>query len=350
MIAPQEMTKRLLVNAKWQTHPAPTGVHRYASGLVGAMKHAGLTFELSAPPTTNRWRATLWEQRTLPVIARGFETLLCPANMAPLNLDDSVRLMLTVHCLRFRFHPENYAPSFNRWYNFAIPRLIERADTIFTVSQSQMAEIEQVYPETIGKIAVMPPGVDPSFRPEHSRDSEAPTEPYVVYIGSAAPAKNLRTLLNAFDRMKEPPKLVLIGVDRAQADLICPATLHGRIVPLGHIGNPDRIASLLTHALAMLSPSLYESFGLPCLEAMACGCPVVASDLAAHREVCQGAAVYVEAEDSAGWAEKIAGVVNDPQLRSRMSKDGLRRSRAFDWSKSVSTLINALQRSDKALA
>lgn len=342
------MPNRLLINAKWQAHPAPTGVQRYAQGLIHAMRQGGIQFDEAIPPTTSRWRTTVWEQRSLPNLARNYDTLLCPSNMAPLNLDDSVRLLLTLHCLRFRFHPQNYAPSFVRWYAFAIPRLIERAESVFTVSQAQQTEIESVYPQSVGKIRVMYPGVDRSFRPDHRRDLDAPSEPYLVYIGSAAPAKNLSTLLNAFGELNDAPELVLIGVDRTQADLISPSTLRDRLIPLGHLNDPARISALLAHADALLSPSRYESFGLPCLEAMSSGCPVIASDLPAHREVCQDAALFVDPNDPSAWASAIQLLLSDDSRRARLREAGLARSKQFRWAHAVTTLKQILARSGKA--
>lgn len=342
----QEMPKRILINAKWKINPAPTGVQRYAHALTDAMRNAGIDFDLAIPPSMSRWRATLWEQRALPMMAQRYDALLCPANMAPINLHESVRLLLTVHCLRFHFHPRSYPPSFVRWYKFCIPRLVERADLIFTVSQTQRAELELIFPEAVGKVCVMSPGVDSSFHPHHDRDHEAPSDQYIVYIGSGAPAKNLATLLNAYRLLNEAPKLVLIGVDPAQADLICPSELRGCLVPLGHIQSRERISALLAHAQALASPSLYESFGLPCLEAMASGCPVIASDLAAHREVCKSAARYVDPSDPMAWASAIEMVLGDDHLRAHMRECGLTRSKKFLWANAISTLQHAIAEPD----
>lgn len=350
MVAPQEMPNRLLLNAKWQSNPCMTGVQRYAQGLTEAMQAADMDFDLAVPAHSGSWRETLWEQRSLPNIARRYETLLCPANMAPLQLDKSVRLLLTIHCLRFRFHPANYPASFVRWYNFAIPRLIERAETIFTVSEAQKREIESVYPSANHKVRVMSPGVNAAFHPDHERDPAAPSEPYFVYIGSAAPAKNLKTLLNAYRELDHAHKLVLIGVDQSQIDLICPDQVRGRLIPIGHIADITRISALLAHAVALLAPSHYESFGLPCLEAMASGCPVVASNIPAHREVCQDAAEYADPQNPHEWISHIESVLNNSNRREMMREQGLARVKAYSWSDAVSTLNYVLSHPSKALA
>ncbi len=343
------MPNRLLYSAKWRTQPHPTGVQRYAAGLCAAMKADGLGFDLAQPSSDTRWRSMIWEQRTLPTLARNYDTLFCPANMAPLQLDHSVRLLLTVHCLRFMFHPENYTPPFVRWYTFAMPRLIERAYTVFTVSDAQRAEIESVYPESVGKVSVMPPGVESEFHTHHPRHPLAPAGPYLVYIGSAAPAKNLSTVLNAFRQLDQPPKLVLIGIDAREADLICPASIRHAVRPIGHLSDTSAIAALLANAQALLAPSRYESFGLPCLEAMASGCPVIASDLPAHREVCRGAATYAEHDHPDAWRSAIEGLLNNPSLHTQMREKGLIRSRAFDWQSSIRTLKRVLKSHDEAI-
>lgn len=344
------MQPRLLINAKWRVHPQTTGVQRYAEGLIGAMESSGLDTTLAIPPSPNRWRAMLWEQRTLPKIASGYDALLCPANMAPGQLDPAVRLLVTIHCLRFRFHPESYSPAFVRWYEHMIPRIIERADTILTVSRAQQAEIESQYPASIGKIEQLAPGVDPVFRPGYAPDSTTPAGPYLLFLGSAAPAKNLAMLLRAYAISQDLPPLVLAGVTPREARIICPEGAAERVFAIGHIEDPRRVAALLANAQCLLAPSRYESFGLPCLEAMACGTPVIASDIPAHREVCGNAAQLLPSDVPELWARHIHDLLSDPQLQAERARQGLARSRVYSWSKTVKSLERVVNSGTGALA
>jgi len=339
------MPTRLLVNAKWRVSPRVSGVQRYAEGLAKAIERSNIDAEFAQPAGQGLWKGMLWEQRTLPRLARDFNALLCPANMAPMQLDESTRLMVTIHCLRFRFHPSSYSTAFVRWYKHMIPRAIERADTIFTVSHAQLSEIESVYPSSIGKIQVIYPGLEPVFQPDLPRDPAAPEGAYLICLTAPAPAKNLSTLIRAYASVPGLPPLVLVGVDEREADLICPEAIRIRVIPLGQMNDTTRIAKLIANAELILAPSRYESFGLPCLEAMGCGTPVIASEIPAHREVCRDAAAYAAPDDPVAWGAQIQSVLGDADLQQRMRSAGLRRSRAFRWDTSVKILSRALKAS-----
>ncbi|MAO23080.1 MAG: hypothetical protein CMJ35_02695 [Phycisphaerae bacterium] len=338
------MDDRLLINAKWRVSPRVSGVQRYAEGLARAIDASALPARFVEPPHADRLRTTFWEQNTLTKLARNHGALLCPANSAPLQLDQDIRLLVTIHCLRFHFHPTSYSPAFVRWYRVMIPRVIERANTIFTVSQAQRTEIEGVYPAATGKIQVMSPGLDPEFHPDHERDNAVPEGAYLVAISTPAPAKNLGTLIKAYARCVDLPPLVLIGVSPREADVLCPESVRSRVHALGQIDDSTRIASILAHAQLLLAPSRYESFGLPCLEAMGCGTPVLASDIPAHREVCRSAAAFAEPVNPDAWEEQLVQILADSSRLARMRNAGLTRSRAYRWEPSLRTLERELRR------
>lgn len=337
-----QMPTSLLINAKWRCHRRQTGVQRYASGLLSAMHMSGLSFETAEPDRAGRLSSTLWEQRTLPRIARSYDTLLCPANMAPVHLASETSLIAIIHCLRYRFHPCSYPKSFVRWYERMIPKIIDRADRLLTVSEAQKTEIESVYPQAMGKLGVLYPGLDRRFHPGQGRDVEAPSGQYFVCVTNSTPAKNLSAVLRAYAQVAHLPPLVVIGLTGQEADVMCPAGTRSRVRAMGHLNDQSRIAALLAHAHAAVCPSTYESFGLPCLEAMGCGTPVIASDIPAHREVCRNAAVYVETDDVAGWGERMSQMVSDERLRAQLGAEGQRRSSDFSWDRTVVNLQSEL--------
>ena len=279
--------------------------------------------------------STYWEQRVLPELAKDADLLFCPANAAPMSLSPDIRLVVVVHCLRFLSHPEGYSPLFVRWYKHMIPRVIARADRVLTVSQIECDEIAQKYPEAIGKLGVLPPGLDQAFRPDLQLPDGAPKEPYITCIANATPPKNLATVVRALEDVQIPLRLAVIGVTDRELDIICPAAIRDRVIALGHIQDQQLIASWVSNAAAHLSPSRYESFGLPCLEAMGCATPVIASDIAAHREVCRDAAIYVDPGDHTAWARAITELCVNPNRMDALSKKGLERSRAFSWVRST---------------
>ncbi|MFG0314716.1 MAG: glycosyltransferase family 4 protein [Phycisphaerales bacterium] len=334
---------KLLINAKWRTQRHMSGVQRYAEGLSKAIEGADLDAYWTQPKLGSRLAGIIWEQRTLPRIARSYDALLCPGNMAPSHLHPDTRLMVIVHCLRYRMHPESYSKSFVRWYERMIPRIIHRADHVFTVSECQRTEIEAEYPESFGKISVLRPGLDAAFNPRVTRDPEQPASPYVVAVTSAAPAKNLAMLIRAYADAPQLPQLLLIGVTPTEADVLCPESVRSRVRAMGHICDPDRVASLVAHADLLLAPSRYESFGLPCLEAMGCATPVIASDIPAHREVCAQAARYAHPDDESAWRSVMLELSEDRSMREKLAEAGFERSRQFDWSDTVGELRDVLR-------
>ena len=222
------------------------------------------------------------------------------------------------------------------------PKSIERADTVCTVSNAQGNEIESVYPHAAGKLQVLSPGFDDVFHPDQPRDAQAPDGRYLIYLGSTTPAKNLQTLIKAYELEPALPPLVAVGVSSDDADRICSRSVRTRIHALGHINDPARIASLIAHADALVSPSVYESFGLPCMEAMGCGTPGVASDIPAHREVCEDAAVYVPPSDAQAWAATLSAFLNDSARLTELTHRGRERSMHWSWARSVNPLKEIL--------
>lgn len=323
------------MDAKWKTQPASTGVQRYAQGLTDAVQRAGLPIELAIPGTRGRVAGTYWEQRILPELARGADVLFCPANAAPISLAPNVRLVVVIHCLRYLTHPESYSPLFVRWYKHMIPRVIARADRVLSVSQVECDEIAREFPDVIGKLGLLPPGLDPAFRPDRDRAPQAPSMPYITCISNATSTKNLATIVGALERIIFPLKLVAIGVTSQELDIICPSGVREKVIALGHIEDQDLIASWVSNAIVHVSPSRYESFGLPCLEAMGCGTPVIASDIPAHREVCDDAAIFVNPENPGAWADAMTELCTSPVRRDELSKRGLERSHVFRWDRTA---------------
>jgi glycosyltransferase involved in cell wall biosynthesis len=257
------------------------------------------------------------------------------------------RLVVTVHDVAPLLYPETYTTR-GRWFHGrGLKAAARRADLVITVSRAAADEI--VEHTTIGadRVRVVPNGVDAvDVTPDEVRAAVAGRSltgaPYVLWVGSLEPRKNVAVLVEAFARAVEqaglPHRLALAGpAGWRDHGLVPPAPrlrLGDRLRLLGAVGH-DELAALYTGADLFAFPSRHEGFGLPVLEAMAQGTPVICADIPALREVAGGAAKLVPPDDIAGWADAIGSVLADEAERNRLVAAGRRRAAASSWERTV---------------
>jgi glycosyltransferase involved in cell wall biosynthesis len=295
----------------------PTGLHRVARSFVVAARDAGLDAEVWAPTGTTdaladrliraphgRVGGRVWEQIVLPVAARG-RPIWSLTNTAPLVSPGVV----VVHDLAANIGPEWFAGSM-RTYASTVLASARRARRVITVSKAVRGELidRGVHAD---RIVVVSPEVDPRFAPTAddgvtaARARHGLSRPYALVVGWADPRKDALTAIAAHNRIVDevPHDLVLLGESHPS---FAPVRLAGSpsVRRLGHVPDDDLVA-LLTGAAVLLYPSRYEGFGLPPLEAMACGTPAVASDIPALRESTAGRVRLATPGDVDAWAAAL---------------------------------------------
>ncbi|HVU61365.1 MAG TPA: glycosyltransferase family 1 protein [Mycobacteriales bacterium] len=311
-----------------------TGLHRVARGFVAAAKEAGVDLEVWTPGRVDdpladralrvpggRLGGRLWEQVILPAAAAR-HTIWSLTNTAPLARPGIV----VVHDLAATVGPEWFAGSM-RLYAHSVLTSARRAKHVITVSRAVRSELVA---HGVGeeRITVVSPAVDGRFAPAPSADVErlraslGLDAEYVVMVGWADPRKDVATAVAAHERTvgELPHDLVLVGSGHPTFAPV-PRPSGERIKIVGHASDPDLVA-LLTGAKALLYPSRYEGFGLPPLEAMACGTPAIVSDIPALRESTAGSSARLVApEDAEGWAaalrEGLSGTLTRPSPPTR---------------------------------
>jgi glycosyltransferase involved in cell wall biosynthesis len=262
-------------------------------------------------------RDVAWYLAVLPARARRdrVDVLHCPSFRAPLRA--RVPLVVTVHDLAVFRHPE----AFNRWTRTYSPRLVPRvlaaATRIVAVSDFTRRELVELLRVPDEKIRVVPNGVDDAF----SREGPAAGGDYVLAVGTLEPRKNLQRLVEAARR--SDVELRVVGA-RGWGGVEVGG--HG-VRWLGEVSDAE-LARLYRGALCVAYPSSYEGFGIPVLEAMACGVPVVTTRGTAMEEVADGAAVLVDTSDPGAIA---AGIERAAAERERLVERGVERARAFRW-------------------
>jgi glycosyltransferase involved in cell wall biosynthesis len=299
-------------------------------------------YRIVRPPSVLAHRAGhIWEQALLPTLGRRFGALLSPANAAPLASHNNVVGIFDAAAVR---HPLWYGRTFAAWQRFLLPRLAARAQVLLTASEFGRAELIDVLGASPDRVAVVPLGVDSRFRPDADSSAVAQAlgseRPYVLAVGSLLARKNLTALDETARRLGEQGiDLLVAGGQRGymRGEAIVP----GR--QLGYV--PDRLLpGLLAGALVVVLPSRYEGFGLPCLEAMASGTPVVASNATALPEVCGDAAWLVDPDDREGFAEATVTAATSDSTRRRLRERGLARAAGFTWSRTAEGVDGVMDR------
>lgn len=268
------------------------------------------------------------------------------------------RTVVTVHDMVYRAYPETVRGRTRHMLDLGLVTSMKRADRIVTDSEFSRSEIVKYYPQFAEKIRVVPCGVDlHRFRPEQDagkiaqvREKYGIGETYFLYLGTLEPRKNLVRLIDGYAgyarNFDTPAQLVLAGAKGWLYDEIFARVqtlgLEQRVVFPQYIDSAD-LCALMSGALAFTFPSLYEGFGMPPLEAMACGTPVLVSDAASLPEVTGETAVIVRAEETDSITAGLCRLHGDAALRERLSREGLARARGFTWDRSAERLYQVYQ-------
>ncbi len=334
---------RIQVNGRYLAQRV-TGVQRYAREVVARLAEK---VELIAPRGwTTGIRGHLWEQTVLPwKLRRGI--LWSPCATGPLAVASQV---VTIHDCAFYDCPEGFSAAFALWYRYLVPRLARRARRILTVSafsRDRICELFGIAPE---KVVVAPNGVSDHWRPATEEDIARARarlildQPYVLCVGSLEPRKNLRRLVEAWKRIgveKDGRTLVLVGASGKVFRDSGIGSLPGNVRVAGFVPD-DELRALFSGADAFVFPSLYEGFGLPVIEAMACGAPVVCSKAGALPEVVDDAAVLVDPLDIDSIATGLTTVLTSRSLQASLRQRGIARAKQFSWDQTAERVWDVL--------
>ena len=265
----------------------------------------------------------------------------------------SGRYVATVHDVIALILPETFTPRHRLVVRTALSMVRRRADLVIVPSRAVKRDVLQRLGLPDDRVVVTPEGCEPRFRPTPCADVLAryglPPR-YVLAVGTLEPRKNLTTLLRAFARLRrdggiDPAlRLVLVGargwLDGPIHEAVRSLGLEGMVHFAGFVADDD-LPAVYSGAALFVFASLYEGFGLPLLEAMACGVPVITSNVAAMPEVAGGAAMLVDPRDVDGLAAAIARLLRDDALRDRLRGAGLARARQFPWEATARLTLDA---------
>ena len=337
---------KIVVNALFLTQKI-TGVQRYAIEISKELKklfkddikfvaprniiHHELAEYLNAEVTGN-FTGLLWEQAELPFYLSKHKNhlLLNMRNTAPLFFPKNI---VVLHDLIFMKNKYRFSKKFLPVYRFCTPFLLKNALKIITVSNFSKQDIIKTFNTESDKIEVVYNAVSKEFREHSDKNYENKYGKYLLCVASClSPGKNLRNVVEAFNKTDiQDLKLVIVGQKLkhfSDEKLLSEVESNKNIILTGYVSD-SRLANLYRNAELFVFPSFYEGFGIPPLEAMSCGCPVITSDVTALPEVCADAAYYVNPHEVDEIVFGINKILSNKEIKNELINKGYERVKKF---------------------
>lgn len=365
------------------------GIGRYTRELIGALVAADSenTYRLfsakppAAPPVPNslpiaphvehrpapvaeHWLYRLWYRARLPIpvqtVTGPIDLFHSPDFVLP-PVSGRIPTLLTVHDLSFVHFPDTFPPRLVDYLNRVVPWSVARATHVLADSAATSDDLQQVWGVSASKITVLTSGVNARFQPvadpavlESVRNRyDIGRAPYFLSVGTVQPRKNYQMLVRAFKGVanRRPHRLVIAGgrgwLVEGLLEEIERQGLGDRVRLIGFVDDDD-LPALYSASEALVFPSLYEGFGLPLLEAMACGAPVISSDASCLPEILAApegdAGILLGPTDEAGWTAAMVRLAGDGELRADLAGRGLTRAEQYSWDATARHLLDIYRR------
>lgn len=342
------------------------GIASYTLGLLHGLAAIGTTHDIQVlqsrrdtdeyglPP--NFHRRPMWtpchhrferEALAVELLGAGLDVLHSPDFIPPRRLFSQRRSVITVHDLAFLKYPEVLTPESQRYYGQIGPA-VEQADAVIAVSENTKRDLMAFLDAPEEKIVVIPEAPDPIYKPLDDASAVAAVAsghgligPYFLFVGTIEPKKNIGNLIQAYALFRQMapaaerlPDLAIVGrkgwLYADVYELAGRLGLHDSVRFVGPVSRAD-LPFLYRGALALTYPSIYEGFGLPVLEAMASGTPVITSNVSSLPEVAGEAAISVDPTSVEAIAEGLHRVWSSPETRADLRRRGLARAALFSW-------------------
>ncbi len=328
------MPRDIVVNGRFLARRV-TGVERYAHEITKILKRR-CRIEATR---FNGVAGHAWEQLILPTKLNRDSILWSPANSGPLTVRNQA---LTIHDLSALEHPEWFAGTYSAWYRLLLPMLARRVRAIFVPSNDVKEKVTTRF--GVDNIVVAPNGVDTAiFHPRAKQGALDFPKKYILFVGSIQPRKNLAGLMRAWHEVKDEFNDTWLVVAGAAGGVFRSVKFSSdeRVRFLGYV--PDEsLPTLYANAELFVLPSFDEGFGLPALEAMACGTPVIVSNGGALPEVAGDAGFIFDLSTPDTLTQGLRECLSDKKLRAALIEKGLARAKQFSWQASAELIWKTL--------
>jgi glycosyltransferase involved in cell wall biosynthesis len=351
------------INSRFLTQPI-TGVQRFAIEISLQLKrilgnkiqfispldvlHEDVSKQLEVK-IIGRKKGYLWEQFDLPefLIKKGSPLLINLCSTAPMFYSNQI---ITHHDITYVRYPETFSTSFKFAYKLIVPLMLKHSKALITVSDFSKKEIASYYKYPVEKIHVVPNAVNNKFAATNGIDSLTSEKyaPYFLTVSSNNYHKNFERLIQSFSLLPKDinVNLLIVGSHSNKSfkslSFSSKMKMDKRIYFLGRVDD-DCLIKLYQHAEAFLFPSLYEGFGIPPLEAQACGCPVLSSNAASMPEVLKSSVLYFDPLNITTINERMLEIIGNEKLREDLKEKGLSNIRRFSWEESANKIIQVLR-------
>ncbi len=344
----------IYINGRFLTQDM-TGINRFSYQICKSLRLKKIDFSILVPKQKIKdvydtslfdikhigWgKSHFWEQISMPLyllFRKKQYILMCFSGLGPILVKNKIT---TIHDISYAIDKTWFNKLYIYYYTIFTPLCIKTSLCIFTVSESSKSDIIKYYKTDANKIKIIYNAVDLSFF-TNSIPSIKPHDRYLLAVSSIDPRKNFKRLIDAFNLIEDKTiKLYIIG---GQNNVFKNEkySSNKQIYFLGRVKDSELI-QYYRNAVALIYPSLYEGFGLPTIEAMSLGCPVLTSNIPSLKEVCSDAAIYFNPYDIFDIKNKINALVNSTPTINLMKEKGLKNVLRFNWDKSADKIISYL--------
>lgn len=291
---------------------------------------------------SNRWLGMGWYQTILPLqVAKDkCDLFWSPAHYLPNFLPKSINTVVTIHDLVWKHAPETMRPLSKKLDSWLMPKAMQDSDAIISVSQWTADDVVREIPEALEKVFVIHEA--PSSIESMAPKDDVLKDKYLLFVGTLEPRKNLPRLFEAYSKLSSELRksfsLKVVGGNGWEGEMMVPDGVE----IMGYVTDAE-LDELYRGASLLLMPSLYEGFGLPIIEAMSRGIPVLTSNISSMPEVAGDAAIYVDPYSVESITAGLNEVLSSPALRNTLSKQGLKRATKFSWNEAVKQTLKVFE-------